>query len=84
MSESGYGEESVWAACKERQKASAAKGGGGGRVIGREQEGRRRGCPVMLKPGVFESEEGKDTGRKRGKKKGERFASHPGFITMSI
>lgn len=38
----------------------------------------------MLKPGVFEREEGKDTGRKRGEKKGERFASHPGFITMSI
>lgn len=37
----------------------------------------------MLKPSVFEREEGK-TGRKRGKKKGECFASHPGFITMSI
>lgn len=39
----------------------------------------------MLKPGVFEREEGKDTGRRRGGgKKGERFASHPGFITTSI
>jgi len=69
MSESGHRGESVWAAYKERQKESTAKGGGG-RVIGREQEGRRRrGCPVMLKHSVFEREEGKDTGRKSGKRK---------------
>lgn len=29
-------------------------GGGGGWVMGREQEGRRRGCPVVLKTGAFE------------------------------
>lgn len=76
-------EERVWTACKERQKERTARG----KAVGREQEARRRrrrGCPVMLKPSIFERVEGKDTGRKRGKKKGERFASHPGFITMSI
>lgn len=49
-----------------------------GRVIGREQEGRRRrGCPVMLKPSAFEREEGKDTGRKRGKKERRALCKPP-------
>lgn len=72
------GEESVWALHIKKDRRRESKG--------REQEGRRRrGCPVILKPGAFEKEEGKDTGRKKGgKKKRESFASHPGFITTSI
>lgn len=73
--------ECLGAAYKERLEER-----GGGRVIGREQgeRRRRRGCPVMLKPGSFEKEEWKEMRRKRGGRKEESFASHPGFITTSI
>lgn len=60
--------ECLGAAYKERLEER-----GGGRVIGREQEERRRrGCPVMLKPGSFEKEEWKDTRRKKGEKERKR------------
>lgn len=65
--------ECLGTAYKERQEER-----GGGRAIGREQEGRRRrGCPVMLKPGAFEKEEGKDTGRKRGEKERRELCKPP-------